>query len=135
MSVRVLLHTTQGARPIHYRDWYRLLVERGLRVSGRDPEASFLTQITRSPVVKRGNGAGIYYVDVRFPAEARRRLDLLRLVFTRTFTLTSGSTAQQLSDAEERRTALTQEIRRLERQLREAIRSLGIEEHDGRKVA
>ncbi len=135
MSIWVLLHTPQGASPIHYRAWYRLVVERGLRISGRNPEASFLTQITRSPVVKRASMAGFYYIDVRFPSEARRRLEQLRLELTATFTLPPGITADQLSDAEIRRSALAREISRLERQLQEAIRSLGTDAHTERQVA
>jgi hypothetical protein len=38
--------------PVHYRDWYQLVVGAGGRVAGRDPVASFLTQVSRAPGVE-----------------------------------------------------------------------------------
>ncbi len=38
---------------LHYRDWYRLIREHGYDVSGKDPLASFLTQVSRDPWVER----------------------------------------------------------------------------------
>jgi hypothetical protein len=37
---------------VHYRDWYELVLEAGLRVAGKDPLATFLTQIARAPSVE-----------------------------------------------------------------------------------
>jgi hypothetical protein len=37
---------------VHYRDWYGLMLEAGLRVAGKDPLATFLTQIARAPAVE-----------------------------------------------------------------------------------
>lgn len=37
---------------VHYREWYDLLLESGLRVAGKDPVATFLTQIARAPGVE-----------------------------------------------------------------------------------
>jgi hypothetical protein len=37
---------------VHYRDWYALVQEAGIRVAGRDPLATFLTQIARAPGVE-----------------------------------------------------------------------------------
>lgn len=37
---------------VHYREWYELLLEAGLRVAGKDPLATFLTQIARAPGVE-----------------------------------------------------------------------------------
>jgi hypothetical protein len=36
---------------IHYREWYDLLVAAGVRVAGKDPLATFLTQINQAPEV------------------------------------------------------------------------------------
>jgi hypothetical protein len=41
-----------GVITVHYREWYELVLESGLRVAGRDPIATFLTQISRAPGVK-----------------------------------------------------------------------------------
>ena len=37
---------------VHYRDWYDLLVDAGARVAGKDPVATFLTQVARAPGVE-----------------------------------------------------------------------------------
>jgi hypothetical protein len=37
---------------VHYKDWYGLLVETGVVVGGKDPLATFLTQIGRAPNVE-----------------------------------------------------------------------------------
>jgi hypothetical protein len=37
---------------VHYRDWYALLLDAGIRVAGKDPLATFLTQIARAPEVE-----------------------------------------------------------------------------------
>lgn len=48
-----LLRQKRGAGTIvHYREWYGLLLEAGIRVAGRDPLATFLTQIARAPGVE-----------------------------------------------------------------------------------
>jgi hypothetical protein len=38
---------------VHYREWFALLLETGLRVAGKDPLGSFLTQVSRAPAVER----------------------------------------------------------------------------------
>lgn len=38
--------------PVHYRDWYQLVVGAGARIAGRDPMASFLTHVSRAPGVE-----------------------------------------------------------------------------------
>jgi hypothetical protein len=53
VAVRVLREGRAVGEEIHYREWYDLLVELGLRVAGRDPVGTFLTQIARAPGVER----------------------------------------------------------------------------------
>jgi hypothetical protein len=63
-AIDVLARRHGLGEPIHYRQWFELLVSEGHRVVGKDPLASFLTQVTRSPVVERAPGdAGVYKVD------------------------------------------------------------------------
>ncbi len=38
--------------PVHYRNWYELLLQAGGRVAGKDPLATFLTQISRANEVE-----------------------------------------------------------------------------------
>jgi hypothetical protein len=51
-AIRILRDKELGAEPVHYRDWYEFLAERGLRVAGKDPVAAFLTQISRAEDVE-----------------------------------------------------------------------------------
>lgn len=37
---------------IHYRDWYEIVLDTGASVSGRNPVANFLTQISAAPEVE-----------------------------------------------------------------------------------
>jgi hypothetical protein len=61
-AVRILIEKRGIRQPIHYREWYGLLRDQGLVAAGKDPMATFLTQITRSPLVERVDG-GVYQVD------------------------------------------------------------------------
>ena len=48
-----LLRQNRGAGvAVHYREWFDLLGAAGLHVAGKDPLATFLTQIARSPAVE-----------------------------------------------------------------------------------
>ena len=37
---------------IHYTEWLQLLSDEGIRVGGKDPRATLLTQINKSPYVE-----------------------------------------------------------------------------------
>jgi hypothetical protein len=37
---------------VHYREWFALVVDAGGRIAGKDPVATFLTQIARAPEVE-----------------------------------------------------------------------------------
>jgi hypothetical protein len=46
---------------IHYREWFRLVRAAGHRVAGKDPVATFLTQVSRSKAVEPiGARSGLY---------------------------------------------------------------------------
>jgi hypothetical protein len=46
---------------IHYKDWFDLVVADGYRIGGKDPAATFLTQVARVPSVERvGRRSGLY---------------------------------------------------------------------------
>jgi hypothetical protein len=63
---------------IHYREWFELLTRTGHEISGKDPLAVFLTQISRSPAVKRGTTAGVYELDRHAPQRLRNRIEGLQ---------------------------------------------------------
>lgn len=76
-AVRVLLAHPDRPEALHYRDWYGLLEAAGFRVAGKDPLATFLTQLSRSPAVRKSTQAGVYELDRAALRRLRRRLDEL----------------------------------------------------------
>ncbi|ADB51458.1 hypothetical protein [Conexibacter woesei] len=76
-AIDVLLARPGGAEPIHYKTWFHELETAGHHVAGKDPLAVFLTQISRSPVVRRTSRSGVYELDFDAPANLRARLERL----------------------------------------------------------
>jgi hypothetical protein len=72
-AVELMARLRRIGQPIHYREWFELLVAEGYSVEGKDPLASFLTQVTRSPVVLRDREPGVYRVDPDAGSEATLR--------------------------------------------------------------
>lgn len=126
-AVRVLAAKHEPESPVHYRDWFELLTAQGFIPGGKDPLATFLTQISRSPVVKRTTTAGVYVLDHQFVARARQRLATLAAELSETQDLSSNASVEQIGATRERRTRLTAEMHETERQLHEALRSLSDE--------
>ena len=61
VALDVLREKAGDGTPIHYREWFRALNEAGFRVVGKDPLASFLTQVSRMERVERiGRRTGLY---------------------------------------------------------------------------
>jgi hypothetical protein len=52
IAVEVLREQRGDNAEIHYSDWLKLLEAQGLRVGGKDPAATLLTQLARSPYVE-----------------------------------------------------------------------------------
>jgi len=124
IAVRLLAAMTAPGQTIHYTDWYQLVVDAGYGVSGKDPVASFLTQVSRSPVVVRGDQPGVYLLDLSVPERLRTRLDELN---GELLALHHGQqTIEAITSARERRAELVGEISRVERALEEAIDALGL---------
>jgi hypothetical protein len=75
-ATRILLERRGLRVAVHYREWFALITEEGMTVAGKDPLATFLTQVTRSPVVIRvDEGKGVYELDPHGAYErARARL-------------------------------------------------------------
>lgn len=92
---------------------------------GKDPLATFLTQVGRSPVVRRSTTAGMYLLDYEFVSRARQRLALLASELSATQDLPPSATVEQIGAARERRAQLMGEVHETERRLHEALRSLG----------
>jgi chromosome segregation ATPase len=107
----------------HYRELFNLLVESGVEISGKDPIATFLTNLSRSPVVVRGGESGTYAIDADAPDMLRARLGELHaeLVDLAGVISRNDGPAQDLLD---HRAELMSEIRKQERLLAEAERVL-----------
>ncbi len=83
----------------------------------------FLTQLSRSPVVRRGTQSGVYELDPGAPRRLRDRLDALHAEL-RGIAGTPSATAD-LTAIRGRRAALTTQITQVEKALEEAEALLG----------
>lgn len=120
VAIPLLLHE-EGSGPIHYRRWYELLRERGYAVAGQRPEAVFLGQISRSPMVASAQ-SGFYSVDLDAPKRLRQTLRDRQLKFSRLGSdVPSG--ARERAQWQERYRELNAEVARTRRELDEALRA------------
>jgi hypothetical protein len=63
VAIEILRARTAAGEPIHYREWFAYLRAEGFEVAGRDPLATFLTQISRADGVERvGARTGLYRI-------------------------------------------------------------------------
>ena len=123
VAVEVLRARPDRPQALHYRDWFDALRAAGYAVVGKDPLAVFLTQLSRSPVVRRGTQSGVYELDPAAPRRLRERLDGLHAEL-RGLTAAPSPTAD-LTAIRARRAALTADITRAEKALEEAEAVLG----------
>jgi hypothetical protein len=123
VAVLLLASSPNPRRPIHYQQWYELFRGAGYGIDAQDPVATFLTQIGRSPVVRRAGAPGVYALDFEAPLALREQLRRLEMQLAHASV--SGESAEELAGARERRASLLAEARGAERQLEEALRSLG----------
>jgi hypothetical protein len=122
-AVEVLRGLPERPQALHYRAWFDAVCAAGYAVAGKDPLAVFLTQLSRSPVVRRGTQSGVYELDPTARRRLRQRLDALHGEL-RGLTAAPSATAD-LTAIRARRAALTAEISRVEKALEEAEAALG----------
>jgi hypothetical protein len=134
-AVQVLASSPRAREAIHYRDWFALFMQAGFIPAGKEPAATFLTQLGRSPVVRRTTEAGVYELDFDFPDRARARLNELRAALQKAHEVTADADLPSLAAARETRTKLSQEVESVERALEEALRSLEAPEPEVDPVA
>lgn len=61
VAVTILRRELQPGQTVHYKEWFALLQSAGFRIKGKDPLASFLAQVSRSPEVEAvGQRSGQY---------------------------------------------------------------------------
>jgi len=121
-AVRVLIAQPEPIEALHYRRWYELLVGAGFRIAGKDPLAVFLTQLSRSPLVRKAAAPGVYEVDRQAPLRIRQRLERLQAEL-REVTIASPGPVE-LGAVRARRHELDLAISQQERALEEALRVL-----------
>ena len=122
-AVRILAARWPTEKPIHYRDWYALLVNEGYAARGKDPLATFLTNISRSPVVQSTTRAGEYVLDPGFIRRAQERHAHFAAQIA-ALSSAPSATVQDLVATREQRDRLAHELAVLERDLAEALRCL-----------
>ncbi len=65
VAIAVAKRDLDPGQVIHYKEWYALLQAAGFRIAGKDPLASFLSNISRCPDVEAvGNRSGRYRLRV-----------------------------------------------------------------------
>jgi hypothetical protein len=121
-AVRVLLGQPEYIEALHYRRWYELLRQAGYAVAGKDPLAVFLTQLSRSPVVRKASTPGVYELDRDAPPRIRQRLERLQAELREVTVATDGPI--DLGVVRARRHELDLAISQQERALEEALRVL-----------
>lgn len=121
-AVRVLANSSH-AGAIHYRQWLDLLQDAGYQVGGKRPDAVFLSQITRSPVVKATTKAGVYQLDFEAPKRLGRNLEALQEDLSQ---LAAGppSSGAELAKRTRLQEEISLDIRRTHKALTEARESL-----------
>jgi hypothetical protein len=122
VAVRVLLAQPQHIEALHYRRWYGLLEDAGYAVAGKDPVAVFLTQVSRSPVVRKATEPGMYEVDRQAPLRIRQRHERLQAELREL--AAAPQSPVDLGTVRARRHELDMSISQQERALDEALRVL-----------
>jgi hypothetical protein len=122
-AVQVLLRQPEYIEALHYRRWYELLRQAGYAVAGKDPLAVFLTQITRSPVIRKSTESGVYELDRQAPLRLRQRLERLNAELREVRTGVTHDPSE-LETTRARRHELNVSISQIERALEEALRVL-----------
>jgi predicted nuclease with TOPRIM domain len=73
IAVPLLMHE-RGHAPVHYREWLGLLEDKHYEIHGKRPDAVFLNQVIRSPLVRATTNAGYYQLDLNAPEQLSARL-------------------------------------------------------------
>jgi short-subunit dehydrogenase involved in D-alanine esterification of teichoic acids len=84
-----------------------------------------LTQLTRSPLVRKSTQAGVYQLDRSAPEQLRRRLEDLQREMRELTAPTFVTGATDLAAVRAQRVALGKDISRVEKALEEALQLLG----------
>jgi hypothetical protein len=128
-AVRVLAEHAEATSPIHYRRWLDLLEEAGYQVVGKRPEAVFLGQVKRSPLVRASTKSGYYSLDLATSERLRSRLAQAQAELRQTIASVRDESTD-LDQAQVRQRQLNVEIAQLRRALDEVERVLPPEKRE-----
>ena len=118
-----LLLRERGPGPIHYVEWAALLRREGFQVAGKRPDAVFLNQVARSPLVRATTKAGYYELDLNAPQHLEDRLRQQKTKLA-TLMIENPKDAKEFERYREAQRELQTEIGRTERHLAEARTAL-----------
>lgn len=116
-----LLLREQGTAPIHYRAWLGLLTQEGYAVAGKRPDAVFLNQVVRSPLVRSTTKAGYYEIDLGVVDLLREKLRKQKSELAGSMREAPTEIGEAFDQHREHQRELNTAIARTERELDEAI--------------
>jgi hypothetical protein len=116
-----LLLREQGTAPIHYRAWLELLTREGYAVAGKRPEAVFLNQVVRSPLVRGTTRAGYYEIDLNVIDLLREKLRMQKFDLAESMREAPTEIGEAFDQHREHQRELNTAIARTERELDEAV--------------
>lgn len=121
-----LLLREQGTAPIHYRAWLELLTREGYAVAGKRPEAVFLNQVVRSPIVRSTTKAGYYQIDLGVVDFLREKLRTQKLGLAEFMRGAPTEIGEAFDQHRERQRELNMAVSRTERELDEATSAVEV---------
>jgi hypothetical protein len=130
-----LLREHPGSGAIHYREWQKLVEDAGFTVNGKRPDAVFLGQIKRSPVVRATTRAGFYELDGGAPERIGREIQALEREMASLSENSASPDPEELGRRLERQEEVALQLRRAQRALREAVQSLGSPKGSAQRLA
>jgi hypothetical protein len=125
---RVALRQTGGGDALHWREWLGLLRDAGFDAAGKNPEATFQTQLARSPLTRRTHQDGVYVLDL---TQVRVVRDQLLRQGEQLARLPPSGQLALMGDVRAQRQELQNAIARAERALEEMWRVLALERPPG----
>lgn len=109
---------------LHYRDWFELLQKEGYEVAGQRPDAVFLNQVVRSPLVRATTKAGYYEIDPRSVDRLRERLQEQRAELAEFMRQAPAAGGEAFDKHREQQHAMNTATARTERELKEAEKAI-----------
>jgi predicted nuclease with TOPRIM domain len=123
LAVPFLLRA-QGTAPIHYRAWLELLMREGFAVAGKRPDAVFLNQVVRSPLIRATTKAGYYTIDLDAVDQLRETLHKQQTQLATLMRQAPVEVGEAFNEYREQQRELNTAIARTERELDEAVSAI-----------